>query len=191
MLLLMQISSPSLFYPAGSCDSVTGGAAQVQHRPSLRGCRYFISRSCLALHSCPPGQPQVSAPPVGQDTHGRVDRQLYQSLGGEQQPHADVFVGEEPLPLRAAVGPGGAAGGGLRRAAAPGPVFQLRGADGARDGQRGVVKIGEHGGERRNLQGWRSRLSPGWDNGAVGSFVFCCIEEGGDDRYWKKRQRRD
>lgn len=143
-------------------------------------------RSCLS-----PVPTQVSDLPVGQETHGRVDHQLYERLGGKQQPHADVFLGEELLALRAAARRWGAAGGGLWRGAARRPVRQLHGAGGARGSHRGVVKVGEHGGERRSLQGWRSRLSPGCRDRAVGAFVFCCIKEGGDDWNWKKSQGRD
>ena len=149
------------------------------------------ARSCLSLEGYTLLQSHISDLPVGQEAHGWVDHQLYESLGGKQQPHADVFLGEELLALRAAAWQWWAAGGRLRRAAARRPVRQLRSSGGAQDSHCGVVKIGEHGGERRSLHGWRSRLSLGWGNRAVSAFVFCCVKEGGDDRYWKKRQGRD
>lgn len=66
---------------------------------------------------------------------------------------------------------------------ARGPVQRLCSAAGARDGHGAVVKIGEHGGERRSLHGWRSQLRLAWGSRAVSTFVLCCVKEGGDDRY--------
>lgn len=57
-------------------------------------------------------EPQVSDLPVGQQTHPGVDQQLDQSLGGEEQPHSGVLLGQELPTLQAAPGWGvGGAGG--------------------------------------------------------------------------------
>lgn len=53
----------------------------------------------LSLNGCAEG---VSDVPVGQEAHKGVDHELDESLGGKEQPHADVFVGEELLALQAA-----------------------------------------------------------------------------------------
>lgn len=95
----------------------------------------------------------VSDIPVGQETHKGVDHELDESLGGEEQPHADVFVGEELLALQAAARWWWGACGGLQRVPTHGPIQRLCGAGGARDGHGAVVKIGEHGGERRSVLG--------------------------------------
>lgn len=106
-------------------------------------------------------EPRVSDLPVGQQTHPGVDQQLDQSLGGEEQPHSGVLLGQELPTLQAAPGWGLGGAGGVSWGAAPCPVRQLRGAGEAPNGHGGVVKVGEHRGERRSPRGCRSWLGQG------------------------------
>lgn len=145
-----------------------------------------IARNC--------GSPRGSHPPVGQQTHPGVHQQLHQSLGGEEQPHAGVLLGQELPTLQAAPGrrwgcPGGVSGGaarGVPSGAAPRPIQRLHGSGEPPNGHGGVVKVGEHGGEGRSPGGCGSRLGQGWAPGAVGTLVLCAVEEGGDDGHWKR-----